>query len=75
VAIHAWRLTKNPSTYTLHNLHDEEIGRLTLTTVQGSSATGTYVGDFPPKPGDTAELVTEAPASVGTPAAPAPVRP
>ena len=59
VAIHAWRLTKNPTTYTLHNLHDEEIGRVTITSVQGRVATGTFAGDFPPLPGDTADLVTQ----------------
>jgi hypothetical protein len=59
VAIHAWRLTKNPTTYTLHNLHDEEIGRLTLSSVHNGNATGTFSGDFPPKPGDTAELIQQ----------------
>jgi len=59
VAVHAWRLTKNPTTYTLHNLHDEEIGRVTIASVQGGVATGTYAGDFPPKTGDTAELITQ----------------
>jgi hypothetical protein len=59
VAVHAWRLTKNPTTYTLHNLHDEEIGRVTLSRVQGGQATGTFAGDFPPHPGDTAELITQ----------------
>jgi hypothetical protein len=57
VALHAWRLTKNPTTYTLHNLHDEEIGRVTLSAVKGGTATGTFTGDFPPRPGDTAELI------------------
>jgi hypothetical protein len=71
VALHAWRLTKNPTTYTLHNLHDEEIGRVTLASAQGGVAIGTYAGDFPPKPGDTAEIVTDAPAAaVPTPAQP-----
>lgn len=59
VALHGSRLTKNPTTYTLHNLHDEEIGRLTLKSVQGGIASGTFVGDFPPQPGDTAELIPE----------------
>lgn len=59
VALHGSRLTKNPTTYTLHNLHDEEIGRLTLKSVQGGTASGTFVGDFPPYPGDTAELIPE----------------
>jgi hypothetical protein len=59
IAVHAYRLTKNPTTYTLHNLHDEEIGRVTIKTVQGGIAVGPFIGDFPPHPGDTAELVTE----------------
>ncbi len=59
IAVHAYRLTKNPTTYTLHNLHDEEIGRVTIKSVQGGVAIGSFVGDFPPHPGDTAELVTE----------------
>ena len=59
VALHGSRLTKNPTTYTLHNLHDEEIGRLTLKSVQGGMASGTFVGDFPPRTGDTAELIPE----------------
>ena len=59
VALHAYRLTKNPTTYTLHNLHDEEIGRVTIKQVHGGTAVGSFVGDFPPHPGDTAELVTE----------------
>lgn len=59
VAVHAWRLTKNPSTYTLHNLHDEEIGRVKLDGVQGGVARGAFTGEYPPLPGDTAELVTE----------------
>ena len=59
VALHGSRLTKNPTTYTLHNLHDEEIGRVTLKSMQGGIASGTFVGDFPPKAGDTAELIPE----------------
>jgi len=59
VALRGSRLTKNPTTYTLHNLHDEEIGRLTLKSVQGGTASGTFLGDFPPHPGDTAELIPE----------------
>ena len=57
LAIHAWRLTKNPSTYTLHNLQNEEIGRVTIASVQGRVATGLFTGDFSPKVGDTAETV------------------
>ncbi len=59
VALHAWRLAKDLSTYTLHRLQDEEIGRVTLTSVQGNTARGTFQGDFLPKPGDTAESITE----------------
>ena len=59
IAVHAYRLTKNPTTYTLHNLHDEEIGRVTIKSVRGGTATGSFVGDFPPRVGDTAELITE----------------
>lgn len=59
VALHAYRLTKNPTTYTLHNLHDEEIGRVTIKSVQGGIAVGSFAGDFPPQPGDTAEIISE----------------
>ena len=59
IALHAWRLGKNASTYTLHRLQDEEIGRVTVTSVAGSTATGTFQGDFTPRPGDTAESVSE----------------
>jgi len=59
VALHAYRLTKNPTTNTLRNLHDEEIGRVTIKSVQGSTASGSFIGDFPPRPGDTAELIAE----------------
>ena len=57
VAIHAWRLTKNPTTYTLQNLNDFEIGRVKLATIQSGQATGAFTGDIPPQPGDTAELI------------------
>ena len=59
VAVHAWRLAKNPTTYTLHLLRDEEIGRVTLTNIQGGTGSGTFTGDFKPKVGDTANLVSE----------------
>jgi hypothetical protein len=59
IGLHAYRLTKNPTTYTLHNLHDEEIGRVTVKSVRGGIAVGSFIGDFPPHPGDTAELITE----------------
>lgn len=59
IALHAWRLAKNASTYTLHRLQDEEIGRVTVTSVAGGVAKGTFAGDFSPKAGDTAESVSE----------------
>ena len=58
VAIHASRLVKNPSTYTLQDLQDEEIGRVVIEQMHGSSATGTFTGDIPPKPGDTVQLLS-----------------
>ena len=57
VGVHAWGLSKDPSTYTLRNLHDEEIGRVTIASVQGSTASGQYAGDIPPQPGETADLI------------------
>ncbi len=59
IALHAWRLGKNTSTYTLHRLQDEEIGRVNVDSVSGSTAKGTFAGDFAPRVGDTAESVTE----------------
>jgi hypothetical protein len=60
LAVHASRLAKNPSTYTLNELQDEEIGRVSVRSVQGVVARGTFVGDVPPKIGDAAKVV-EAP--------------
>ena len=57
LAVHATRLTKNPTTYTLEDLHDQEIGRLTVRSVQGVMATGTFVGDMPAMAGDGLERV------------------
>ncbi len=57
VSIRAWGLSKDPSTYTLRNLRDEEIGRVTIGSVQGGAATGEYTGDIPPRPGETADLL------------------
>ena len=57
VGVHAWGLSKDPSTYTLRNLHDEEIGRVTVAGVQGGTATGQYAGDIPPQRGETADLI------------------
>lgn len=59
IAVHAYRLTKNPTTYTLHNLHDEEIGRVTVKNLHAGMASGAFVGDFPPHPGDPVELIPE----------------
>ena len=56
VGVHAWGLSKDPSTYTLRNLRDEEIGRVTIASVQGGTATGQYAGDIPPQRGETADL-------------------
>jgi hypothetical protein len=55
--IHASRLAKNPTTYTLRNLEDEEIGRFSIRSVQGETARGVYTGDYVPRVGDTAEAV------------------
>ena len=57
VGVHAWGLSKDPSTYTLRNLRDEEIGRVTIASVQGGMATGQYAGDIPPQRGETADLI------------------
>ena len=59
VAIHATRLTKNPVTYTLQTLHDQEIGRLSVTSVQGNTAIGSFAGEIPPRPGDVAVDITQ----------------
>ncbi len=59
LAVHASRLVKNPTTYTLEDLHDEEIGRLTVRNVQGVMATGSFVGDIPPMAGDGLETVPD----------------
>jgi hypothetical protein len=58
LAVHATRLTKNPTTYTLEDLHDQEIGRFTVRNVQGVTATGTFAGDVPAMVGDGLETVT-----------------
>lgn len=57
LSVHASRLIKNATTYTLENLQDEEIGRVLIKDVQGVMATGVYVGDIPAKAGDGLELV------------------
>jgi hypothetical protein len=59
IAVHASRLTKNPTTYTLQYLQDQEIGRLTVRSLQGSVAVGTYQGDIFPKAGDAVDVVTD----------------
>jgi hypothetical protein len=58
LAVHASRLAKNPTTYTLQDLHDQEIGRFTVRNVQGAMATGTFAGDMPALAGDGLETVT-----------------
>ncbi len=58
LAVHATRLTKNPTTYTLEDLHDQEIGRFTVRNVQGVMATGTFAGDMPAMVGDGLATVT-----------------
>ena len=59
VAVHAIRLAKNPQTYTLQNLSDQEIGRVTIRSVQGGTASGSFIGDVPPQVGDAVAAVTE----------------
>ena len=59
LAVHATRLAKNPTTYTLHKLQDEEIGRVTVKSVAGGVAVGTFVGDFAVRVGDVGVMVTE----------------
>ncbi len=56
-AIHAQRLTKNPGTYTLQNLQDQEIGRFIVRRVQGATLFGDYTGDVPARVGDVLEQV------------------
>ena len=57
LAVHATRLTKNPTTYTLEELHDQEIGRFTVRSLQGVMATGAFVGDIPALVGDGLESI------------------
>ena len=59
ISIHSFRLAKNPTTNTLQRFQDTEIGRMTVNKVGGGSASGSYQGDVAPKPGDTAEVITE----------------
>ncbi len=59
VALLASRLAKNPTTYTLRRLQSEEIGRVTVQSVQGATITGSYVGDYVPRAGDSVDLVTQ----------------
>jgi hypothetical protein len=56
LTLYASRLAKNPTTYTLHNLQDEEIGRLSVETVESGQASGSFAGDFVPRIGDRAEV-------------------
>ena len=55
LALHASRIAKNPTTYTLHNLQNEEIGQLQIRSVEGATAHGTFTGDYPPHSGDIAQ--------------------
>jgi hypothetical protein len=57
LSIHAQRLSKNPGTYTLQKLQDQEIGRFTVQRVQGVSIYGAYTGDLPAKLGDAVEPI------------------
>ena len=57
LSIHAQRLSKNPGTYTLQKLQDQEIGRFTVRRVQGATMFGSYTGDLPAKPGDAVEVI------------------
>ena len=59
VAVHASRLAKNPTTYTLNALHDEEIGRVILRSVQGGVAAGVFSGDIQPRAGDAVVVVAQ----------------
>ena len=54
LSIHATRLAKNPLSYTLQNLHDQEIGRVSVTGVQGGVVTGSFAGEIPARTGDVA---------------------
>lgn len=58
LSIHAQRLSKNPGTYTLQKLQDQEIGRFTVRRVQGATAFGSYAGDMPARPGDAVEVIS-----------------
>ncbi|WP_157477182.1 hypothetical protein [Granulicella tundricola] len=58
LAVHATRLAKNPTTYTLNILRDQEIGRIVIKSVQGATATGSYTGDIPAKAGDQVESLS-----------------
>lgn len=59
LAVQSYRLMKNPATYTLRFAQGLEIGRVTVTALQGLMATGGYTGSFPARAGDLVELVTE----------------
>jgi len=57
LSLHASRLAKNPSTYTLNLEKDDEIGRLTVKTLNGATGICSYAGDIQPKVGDAVEAV------------------
>jgi hypothetical protein len=59
LALHASRLSKSASTYTLHYLQDEEIGRVLVTSIRGTMVVGKFIGTYAPKAGDSAEVVRQ----------------
>jgi hypothetical protein len=59
IAVRASRLAKNPTTYTLQYLQGQEIGRMTVRSLQGAMAVGTYQGDIFPRAGDAVDVVTQ----------------
>lgn len=61
LSIHATRLAKNPLTYTLQTLHDQEIGRVSITAVQGNVVSGSFAGEIPARPGDVAVHLAQPP--------------
>ena len=54
-----WHLMKNLATDTLHLLTGEEEGRVTVASVQGGIAVGSFTGDYPARAGDLADKVTQ----------------
>ena len=58
ITLEASRLAKNPSTYTLQNLQSSEIGHVSIQTIAGGTARGTFTGDYHPRLGDAAQLIS-----------------